>query len=165
MALNADNILDLIRKNFGDSSVEFSDINSTPPCITIKKELLLQICEFLKDNCSFDMLSCITGIDNYPENNSMEVIYNLNSIPEEMQIALRIIFDRPELPDLPEAESVSSVWSTANWHERETYDLMGIYFRNHPDLRRILLPADWKDHPLRKDYKTGDYYHNVKIDY
>lgn len=167
MELTADNILDVIRKNFGDSSAEISDINSSPPCLTIKKELLLQVCKFLKENpeTSFDMLSCITGIDNHPHANSLEVIYNLNSIPHETQLTLRIILDRPSLPELPETDSVSSVWSTASWHERETYDLIGIYFCNHPDLRRILLPSDWKGHPLRKDYKTDDYFHNVKIDY
>jgi NADH-quinone oxidoreductase subunit C len=167
MALTTDHILELIRKKFGDTSAELSDINSSPPCITVGKEFLLQVCEFLKDNpeTSFDMLACITGIDNHPAGNTVEVIYHLNSIPNETQLALRIILDRPALPELPEAGSIASVWTTANWHERETYDLVGIRFRNHPDLRRILLPADWSGHPLRKDYKTDEYYHNVKIDY
>jgi NADH-quinone oxidoreductase subunit C len=167
MALSAENILDMIRKNFGDSSAEFSDIVSVPPCLILKKEQLLPVCKFLKENpdTSFDMLSCITGIDNYPEQNSMEVIYHLNSIPHEMQISLRVMLDRPSLPGLPEVDSVTSLWSTANWLERETLDLLGINFKGHPDPRRILLPSDWTGHPLRKDYKTDEYYHNVKIDY
>ena len=167
MTVSAENILDLIRKNFGDSSARFSDIRSSPPCLTVPKELLLPVCRFLKENpdTGFDMLSCVTGIDNYPDSQTLEVMYHLNSIPNEIQLALRIILDRPPLPELPETDSVSSIWKTAVWHEREIYDLIGIKFRNHPDLRRILLPADWQGHPLRKDYKTGDYYHHVKIDY
>ena len=167
MELNADHILEAIRKNFGDSSAQFSDINSSPPCIDVQPEMLLQVCRFLKENKDilFDMLSCITGIDNHPESNTMEVIYHLNSIPNELQLALKIRLGRPPLPGLPETDSVTSVWSTANWLEREVYDLTGIFFRNHPDLRRILLPADWKGHPLRKDYRTDEYYHHVKIDY
>jgi NADH-quinone oxidoreductase subunit C len=62
-------------------------------------------------------------------------------------------------------QSVSSVYKTAEWHEREAFDMVGVVFENHPDLRRILLPDDWEGYPLRKDYQTAETYHNIKIDY
>ena len=77
----------------------------------------------------------------------MEVIYNLYSIPFDLHLMVKIKFDR-ETPLVP---TVSDIWKTANWHEREIFDLLGIRFEGHPDLRRILLPSDWEGHPLRKD--------------
>ena len=160
-------IINLIKKEFGESTAGISDIVSSPPCFIIPKEKIISVCRFLKENpeTSFDMLSCISGVDNFPDHNSMDVIYNLSSITLENQIAMKVILERPAFPDLPEIESVTSVWKTANWLERETFDLLGIVFKGHPDLRRILLPADWTGYPLRKDYKTDEYYHHVKIDY
>ena len=65
---------------------------------------------------------------------------------------------------MPEFKSITSVYRTADWHEREAYDLLGIFFEGHPDLRRILLPDDWEGFPLRKDYKNAEYYKGIKID-
>jgi len=67
--------------------------------------------------------------------------------------------------DNPHVPSVESVWKTANWHEREAYDLIGVVFDGHPDLRRILLPDDWEGHPLRKDYKVPEFYNGMKVPY
>ncbi len=109
----------------------------------------------------FDLLSCITGIDNGSEAGTMEVVYNLYSIPHEHAIMVRVICDRNN----PVVPTVSDIWKTADWHERETYDLLGIMFENHPDLRRILLPADWEGFPLRKDYTAQEYYHGIRVEY
>jgi NADH-quinone oxidoreductase subunit C len=100
-------------------------------------------------------------VDNGVESGTMEVIYHLYSIPFNQSLALKVILSREN----PELESVTSVWKTANWLEREVYDMFGITFHNHPDLRRILMPADWKGYPLRKDYKHEEYYRGIKIDY
>jgi NADH-quinone oxidoreductase subunit C len=92
------------------------------------------------------------------------VVYNLASIPYKKQLTLKVVkyHDRSR-EDLPSFPSVSTVWRTAEWHEREAYDLLGINFENHPDLRRILLPDDWEGYPLRKDYKAQEYYRGIKV--
>ena len=113
----------------------------------------------------FDLLECITGIDNGSEENTLELVYNLYSIPFDHKLTLKTKLERVKGSNIPEIESISALWKSANWMERETYDLIGIRFTNHPDLRRILLPADWKGHPLRKDYSDEEYYHGIKILY
>ncbi|WP_255647315.1 NADH-quinone oxidoreductase subunit C [Fulvivirga sedimenti] len=109
----------------------------------------------------FDVLSCVTGIDNGPEEGTMEVVYNLCSIPHERSLMVHVFCDR-EKPVVP---TMSDIWRTADWLERETYDLLGIQFEHHPDQRRILLPADWEGFPLRKDYKEQEYYHGIRVAY
>lgn len=131
--------------------------------ISVQPEELLNICQtlFSDPQTYFDMLSCLTGLDNGVEANTMEVIYNLYSIPFDRKLTLKVVLDR-EKPELP---SVTSIWKTADWHEREAFDLLGIKFTDHPDLRRILMPADWEGHPLRKDYKHQETYHGIKVEY
>lgn len=146
------------------TSYEVTEItNSTPLGVIIKTESLLSVCELLYKNPAtyFDMLSCITGIDNGVEAGTMEVIYHLHSIPLNQSLGLKVILPREN----PEVESVTTIWKSANWLEREVFDMFGINFKNHPDLRRILMPADWKGYPLRKDYKHEEYYRNIKIEY
>ena len=139
------------------------DENSTPKAVRIEKEDLLGVAKNLIQNPAtyFDMLSCVTGIDNGTDVRTMEVVYNLYSIPYNHHLMIRVVLPREK----PEIESVSSIWKTADWHERETFDMYGINFLNHPDLRRILMPADWEGHPLRKDYKHQEYYRDIKVEY
>lgn len=120
------------------------------------------VCHHLYTNpdCYFDFLSCLSGLDNGPQADTMEVLYHIYSLVHEHALTLRVMLPRVR-PSLP---SVSSVWRSAEWHEREAYDLFGIVFDNHPDLRRILLPDDWTGHPLRKDYQADEYYHGLKIE-
>lgn len=134
-----------------------------PGTIVVDASHIRSVCELLQSDpdCYFDMLSCLTGLDNGPEAGTMEVIYNLYSIPFHTHLMLRVIVPR----DNPEVPSVTPVYRTANWHEREAYDLFGIRFTDHPDLRRILLPADWEGFPLRKDYRHQEYYRGVKVEY
>jgi len=139
------------------------DENSSPKALIVKSDLILDVCRELHRNekTYFDMLSCITGIDNGAEANTMEVAYNLFSIPFEISLMLKVEIPR-ESPSVP---SLHEVWKTALWHERETFDLLGITFTGHPDLRRILLPADWEGHPLRKDYEDLKEYRGIKVEY
>ncbi|HHP7242695.1 MAG TPA: NADH-quinone oxidoreductase subunit C [Cyclobacteriaceae bacterium] len=140
---------------------EIDDI--TPAGFKIEKDKLIPFCKiiFNHEALLFDLLACITGIDNGKEPGTMEVIYNFTSIPFRQNLSLKIQLDRNN----PEVDSLCNLWKTANWQEREVFDLLGIIFIGHPDLRRILLPADWEGFPLRKDYSTQEYFHGVKVDY
>ena len=108
---------------------------------------IASVCGFLKYDQQFVRLSSLTGVDWYPREPRFEVAYHLHSIERNQRLRLKC-----RLPgEAPRIESVTGVWRSANWYERETWDLFGIRFLNHPDLKRILLPEDWEGHPLRKD--------------
>ncbi|MEQ8239450.1 MAG: NADH-quinone oxidoreductase subunit C [Cyclobacteriaceae bacterium] len=136
---------------------------NTPLCLKVDSEQIHKTCQFLHedDRYYFDQLSSLTGIDNGSEAGTMEVIYHLYSIPKDYHLALKVMLPR----ETPEVDSVAEIWRTANWHEREAYDLLGIRFMGHPDLRRILLPADWEGFPLRKDYEAQEKYHGMTVKY
>jgi NADH-quinone oxidoreductase subunit C len=160
--LQPDQIVALVKSacTHGDA---VPDLASTPNTIKISVEDLKAVCLKLYNDASsyFDMCSCITGIDNGVDAGTMEVIYNLYSIPYNHHTALKVVIPRGK----PEVETVADVWKTADWHERELFDMFGIVVKGHPDLRRILMPADWEGFPLRKDYKHAEYYRDIKIEY
>ena len=109
----------------------------------------------LKHNLGFERLSTVTGVDHYPAEPRFEVVYHLQSIQGKQRLRLKARLSG----DNPSIDSACAVYHSANWYERETFDLFGIRFVNHPDLRRIMLPEDWPDHPLRKDIPvTGTRY-------
>lgn len=116
----------------------------------VRVEALLEVCRFLKEDpeLAYDFLSFVCAVDYMPREPRFEVVYQLYSTKfhHRFRIKTRVGGQDPRVP------SVTSIWPTADWHERETFDLMGIGFDGHPDLRRILLPQDWVGHPLRKDY-------------
>lgn len=156
----------LIKRSFEEGVIIETDETLLQPVITIATDRITDVCAFLHINeqTYFDQLSCLTGIDNGVEVGTMEVIYNLYSIPFDVRLTLKVVVQRSE-DVLPKIPSVESVWKTADWHERETFDLFGIEFTNHPDLRRILLPANWEGYPLRKDYKEQETYHGITVKY
>jgi NADH-quinone oxidoreductase subunit C len=137
--------------------------NSTPQTISVASAKLIEVATELFNNQDtfFDQLSCVTGVDNGPDARTMEVIYHVYSIPFNKSLALKVVLPR----DHPHVPTLSSIWKSANWLERETYDMYGIIFEDHPDLRRILMPADWDGYPLRKDYKEQDTYRDVQVKY
>lgn len=135
------------------------------PALYIDAAYIAEVCLLLRDQEGyyFDFLSNITAVDYHPEP-FFEVVYHLASLPYQMQLTLKVRVQRdPDESVLPELPSVSSVWKTADWHEREAFDLMGVFFTGHPDLRRILLPDDWEGFPLRKDYQDPEAYHGIPI--
>jgi NADH-quinone oxidoreductase subunit C len=141
----------------GSASVGFA----TQFWIGIAPDKTKEICLFLRDESAlqFDFLSCLSGMDY--NNGAFGVVYHLSSMVHKHKIVLKTHCTKENM----HVQSVSVVWGTANWHEREAFDLFGIIFDEHPDLRRILLPDDWEGHPLRKDYKVQEFYHGMKVPY
>jgi NADH-quinone oxidoreductase subunit C len=126
------------------ASVISVGVQTNKPLAVIKKEDLFKVAEKVKE-MGFDNLSVITGVDRVDR---IEVIYNLFSYAKQQNLALKVVLDHSS----PEVDSVISIWKVADWLERETYDLVGVKFIGHPNLKRILLPEGWIGHPLRKDY-------------
>jgi len=116
--------------------------------VTVRKEDIVEICRFLKTALSYNLLTDVTAVDYLGKEPRFLVVYNLYSIPNKDRLRLKA----PVAEEDCSIDTVSVVWQTANWLEREAYDLFGIIFKNHPDLRRILMTDDWVGHPLRKDY-------------
>lgn len=124
----------------------------------VKRERIVEICRFLKTEAGLDLdfLEDLTAVD-WPKRNVIEVVYHLLSYRHRHAIVLKVEADRAA----PSVPSVEGVWKTANWFEREVYDLFGVDFTGHPDLRRIMLPDDWVGHPLRKDYQEAGGWHGI----
>lgn len=160
-----ENLVKDIQDRFGAYNIQLLE-GTKQHTIVVDSTVLVELCRYLRDSQTyyFDFLANITAVDYHPENR-FTVVYHLASLPYQTQLAIRV--DLPvvnrDVDNLPEVPSVSSVWRTADWHEREAFDLMGIYFTNHPDLRRILLPDDWAGFPLRKDYEDAESYHGIPI--
>lgn len=157
----------LLVEKFGESIVAGEETTGMQPALLIDPDRIADVCLELRDNPKtyFDFLSCLSGVDYGVEAGSFGVVYHLASIPYQTQLTLKVSKqNNRNLEELPSFPTVSSVYRTADWHEREAFDMMGIYFEGHPDLRRILMPDDWEGYPLRKDYKNAEYYKGIKID-
>jgi NADH-quinone oxidoreductase subunit C len=118
----------------------------------VPPERIVEVITSLRDVHEFALLSALTAVDYWPQQEPrFHIIYQLTSISQNLSIQLRI----PVAATMPVVPTVSSVFASANWREREVWDMFGVRFDGHPDLRRILMPADWEGHPLRKDYPLG----------
>lgn len=149
-----------------ESEVQWHNVE-VQPILVVPVTKLIQVATTLKntEGLYFDQLSCVTGVDNGEKAGTLEVIYHLNSIPYQQTFAFKVVISREIENSLPQVPSLVSVWRTADWQEREVFDMYGVHFDGHPDLRRILLPNDWEGYPLRKDYKEQEYYHGIKVAY
>ena len=139
--------IDRLRVRFGDAisaPVEFRGEIT----ITVAREKIAGICELLKTECGFDMLTDLAGVDNYGEDPRYEVSYLVYSLAHRCHLRLKVRVSEDDML----VDSVTGVWQTANWHEREAFDMFGIRFRNHPNLKRILMWEGYPHHPLRKDF-------------
>ena len=116
--------------------------------VTVKKEDILSVCGFLKTELSYNLLTDVTAVDYLGSDQRFMMVYNLYSIPNKDRLRVKAPVDESACA----IDSLSGLWNSANWLEREVFDLFGINFVNHPDLRRILMTDDWVGHPLRKDY-------------
>lgn len=142
-------VLDTLKAQFGESVLEATEFRGELT-IVVPKEHIVDICRFLKHEpeLQYDLLIDLCGIDLYTPVKRFGVVYNLFSLKNKHRIRLKT-FTEEEDPRVP---TVTGVWSTANWHERETYDMFGITFEGHPDMRRIYMPDEFEHFPLRKDF-------------
>lgn len=136
-----------LKGQFTDNILEVVEFRGETT-ITVKKERIVEICNFLKQELGYNFLTDLCGVDYLGQAPRFMVVYQLYSIGKHDRLRIKAVVEESD----PRIDSVTGVWGTANWLERECWDLLGISFNNHPDLRRILLPADWEGHPLRKDY-------------
>lgn len=169
-------IIAILQEKFG-SKIKEAKGDALDPFVVVEPADLLEVGRFLRDDprLQFEMLNCITGVD-YLETEKakvakagfephVEVVYHFSSFMKRHRFVLKLILPRwkdGKEGELPEVPSVVSLWPAADWHERETYDLVGIRFTGHPHLKRILLADDWEGHPLRKDYAYPLEYHGIR---
>lgn len=158
----------LLIAKFGEGVIVGEETSGLQPALLIDPERIVDVCRELRDNPKtyFDFLSCLTGVDYGIEDSRFGAVYHLASIPYQTQLTLKVSkANNRDLDELPSFPSITSVYGAADWHEREAYEMIGIFFEGHPDLRKLLLPDDWEGYPLRKDYTTVDkYYKGIKID-
>jgi len=150
-------IVDKLKQAFGEKIAE-AFIDDKHPRVHVAAEHWREIAEYLYNDkdLSFDWLACISAVD-YVADNELAAAYEFRSSAHGHWFAVKVICSRED-PHIP---TTCDLWPAGNWHEREAYDMMGIVFDGHPDLRRILLPEDWEGFPLRKDYVFPRDYHGI----
>jgi NADH-quinone oxidoreductase subunit C len=151
-------IHDLLKARFGDDVAAPAAPVKGDPWLTVKATRWLEVCRHLKETpgLEFDFCEDLTAVD-WPKRNVIEVVVHLLSYKLKHAVKLKVEADRAS----PVVPSLYDVWKTTDWFEREVYDLFGVDFTGHPDLRRIMLPDDWIGHPLRKDYQEAGGWHGI----
>jgi NADH-quinone oxidoreductase subunit C len=166
----------ILKQQFGER-IKSEKLDGPDPFVVIDPSDLVEVCRFLRDEprLNFAFLNCISGVD-YLETDPkkapkagfephVEVVYHFQSFTHRHRIVVKVILPRwkDDTPGhLPEVPSLTGLYGSANWHEREVYDLSGVWFTGHPDMTRILLSEDWQGHPLRKDYEFPLEYHGIR---
>jgi NADH-quinone oxidoreductase subunit C len=171
-------VYNILKNEFGEEVIlSYDDSLPVDPIISVDPLKINVVGKFLRDNeeLLFDSLMLLSGVDDFnakkvkdedgnvkEEGRTLSVYYHLHSMKLDHKVVIKVSTPIEE----PKIESVEHVWRTADWHEREAYDMYGIIFLNHHDLRRILMPDDWGDRwPLRKDYEDPEYYNGMKVPY
>jgi NADH-quinone oxidoreductase subunit C len=156
--MDAKGIYDRVAALAGDAVSAFTAEGTKDPYFKVQAARWLDVARAMRDtpDLAFDFLNCVTAVD-WNKKNILEVVYHLYSYPKRHEIVVKIELDRAK----PQVPSVESIWKTANWQEREQFDLLGVEFLGHPDLKRVLMPDDWVGHPMRKDYKEAAEYRGM----
>ena len=174
--MTATEIVAALEDKFG-AAITSKKMDAIDPFVVVDVGRLVEICTFLRDDprLKFDLLNCVSGVD-YLETDAkkvakagydphLEIVYHLTSFTHRHRFVVKLSMPRWKdgvAGNMPEIPTVSHLWATADWHERETYELFGVKFLGHPDLRRILLAEDWEGFPLRKDYEFPLEYHGIR---
>ena len=174
--MSGDTFVTQLQSRFGDK-ITGSNLEAMDPWIEVAPDGLVEVMTFLQsdEKLRFDMLNCISAVDYIhtdPKKAAkadfdphIEIVYHLSSIAKKHTLVVKVKLPRwkddveGQLPEIP---TVSNIWRTADWHEREVFDLSGINFTGHPNLRRILCPEDWVGYPLRRDYEMPLEYHGIR---
>jgi NADH-quinone oxidoreductase subunit C len=174
--MNPQEIHSALEQQFG-AKITGKNLEAIDPWISVEANALLEVAQFCRDNdrLRFDSLQCITGVDYFEPDPKkvkkagfdphLEVLYYLYSFKHQHKIVIKLILPRwkgEQAGSIPDVPSMARVWPTADWHEREVYDLCGVNFVGHPNLIRILCPEDWVGYPLRKDYEFPEEYHGIR---
>jgi len=172
--MDSTGIFDALQRKFGKNVVFGYEPPKAEPLddyFFVAPKHLVAVARHLRDEPAlhFDFLECLSGVD-YPdapvampadseatEKGTIHVVYHLRSYVKKQRVVIKVSLPRSN----PKVASLCPVWSSANWQERECFDLFGVIFEGHPDLRRVLLPEDWTGHPLRKDYQQQESYHGI----
>jgi NADH-quinone oxidoreductase subunit C len=174
--MTAQEIASVLEQRFA-GKIGGKNLEAIDPWVSVEADSLAEIARFCRDDerLRFDSLQCISGVD-YLEPDPkkvkkagfephVEVLYNLYSFKHKHKIVLKVVLPRwknDQAGQIPDVPSVAGIWRTADWHEREVYDLSGVNFVGHPNLIRILCPEDWVGYPLRKDYEFPEEYHGIR---
>ena len=174
--MSGEKFLSRLNAKFGDK-VAGGNFEAIDPWIEVIPEGLVEVMTFLRDDeeLQFNMLNCITAVDYFQPDPKkaakadfdphIELVYHLSSIVKKHTLVVKVMLPRWKNDtegELPEVPTISDVWRTANWHEREVFDLSGVMFTGHPNMCRILCPEDWVGYPLRKDYEMPLEYHGIR---
>jgi NADH-quinone oxidoreductase subunit C len=145
-----ENALAGLRNTLGDRVISIEEFRGQTT-VVLAREAIVEACRYLFTEHDFNFLAALTAVDYWPDEPRFVVVYQLYSLENKVFLGLHI-----QLPSTtPELDTIETIYPNANWHEREVYDMFGINFSGHSDMRRILMPYDWEGHPLRKDYPLG----------
>lgn len=158
--MQAKEIFDILKKEFGESILELTELPLSDSFIVISPEKAFDIFRFLRDDSrtEFDYFMCLSGVD-CGEN--LGLVYHLNSMKLLHKITVKLFVPKSD----PVVDSAERIWRSADWHEREAYDMFGVRFEGHHNLIRILCPYDWEGFPLRKDYVAPEVFHGMPVAY
>lgn len=151
--MTQESIKNKLAGKFGEDVVKESVESSGQIAVTVERDHVVEVATFLRDDpdLAFDFLSFVAGVDRLPLEPRFQVVYQLYSTRRKHRFRFKALLEEPE-GGSPSVDSVFGVWPTADWHERETAEMYGITFNNHPDPRHLLLPEHWTVNPLRKDF-------------
>ncbi len=155
--MTSQEIFEKLRSEVGEKVIDLTD--NVDPFIRVRPDAVAEVAALLagQDAMAFESLMCLSGVD-YDDH--LTVVYHLFSTRHRHKVVLKVEVERED----PHVPTVERVWRVANWHEREAYDMYGIVFDGHSNLRRILCPDDWEGFPLRRDYEVQEYYRGIKVE-